>query len=134
MHMRTTLIIDDELLAKAQELSGLREKTAVLHAGLQALISRENARRLAALGGTERGLKPIARRRTRISRSPYVCRHVGLGRSSARTQRDVSGAAGTSAGLDACLCYRRAGVRDPRATKQGAQCSHCTTPRAGSES
>jgi Arc/MetJ family transcription regulator len=66
--MRTTLIIDDELLAKAQELSGLREKTAVLHAGLQALISRENARRLAALGGTERGLKPIARRRTRIPR------------------------------------------------------------------
>jgi Arc/MetJ family transcription regulator len=66
--MRTTLIIDDELLAKAQELSGLREKTAVLHAGLQALISRENARRLAALGGTERGLKPIARRRTRTSR------------------------------------------------------------------
>lgn len=68
MHMRTTLIIDDELLAKAQELSGLREKTAVLHAGLQALISRENARRLAALGGTEPGLRPIARRRTRISR------------------------------------------------------------------
>jgi Arc/MetJ family transcription regulator len=68
MHMRTTLIIDDELLAEAQELSGLREKTAVLHAGLQALISRENARRLAALGGTERGLKPIARRRTRTSR------------------------------------------------------------------
>ena len=68
MHMRTTLIIDDELLAKAQELSGLREKTAVLHAGLQALISRENARRLAALGGAERALKPITRRRTRISR------------------------------------------------------------------
>jgi len=66
--MRTTLIIDDELLAKAQELSGLREKTAVLHAGLQALISRENARRLAALGGTERALKPITRRRPRISR------------------------------------------------------------------
>lgn len=68
MHMRTTLIIDDELLAKAQQLSGLREKTAVLHAGLRALISRENARRLAALGGTERALKPIARRRTRTSR------------------------------------------------------------------
>ena len=68
MHMRTTLIIDDELLAKAQELSGLREKTAVLHAGLRALISRENARRLAALGGTERALKPITRRRPRISR------------------------------------------------------------------
>ena len=68
MHMRTTLIIDDELLSKAQELSGLREKTAVLHAGLRALISRENARRLAALGGTERALKPITRRRPRISR------------------------------------------------------------------
>jgi Arc/MetJ family transcription regulator len=68
MHMRTTLIIDDELLSKAQELSGIREKTAVLHAGLQALISRENARRLAALGGSERALKPISRRRTRTSR------------------------------------------------------------------
>jgi Arc/MetJ family transcription regulator len=63
--MRTTLIIDDTLLARAQELSGLREKTAVLHAGLHALIARENARRLAALGGSERGLKPIRRRRTR---------------------------------------------------------------------
>ncbi|MBV9723932.1 MAG: type II toxin-antitoxin system VapB family antitoxin [Gammaproteobacteria bacterium] len=66
--MRTTLIIDDVLLARAQELSGLQEKTAVLHAGLQALIARENARRLAALGGTERHLKPIPRRRTRTSR------------------------------------------------------------------
>jgi Arc/MetJ family transcription regulator len=68
MHMRTTLIIDDELLSKAQELSGLREKTAVLHAGLQALISRENARRLAALGGSERALRRVPRRRTRTSR------------------------------------------------------------------
>jgi Arc/MetJ family transcription regulator len=63
MHMRTTLIIDDELLAKARELSGLQEKTALLHAGLRALIAREHARRLAALGGTERMLKPIRRRR-----------------------------------------------------------------------
>jgi len=68
MHMRTTLIIDDALLARAQELSGLREKTAVLHAGLQALIARENARRLAALGGTEQRLKPIPRRRARTAR------------------------------------------------------------------
>ncbi len=68
MHMRTTLIIDDELLSKAQELSGLHEKTAVLHAGLHALIARENARRLAALGGTERNLGPIPRRRARPSR------------------------------------------------------------------
>lgn len=66
--MRTTLIIDDNLLAKAQALSGLREKTAVLHAGLQALIARENARRLAALGGTERGLRAIPRRRIRGGR------------------------------------------------------------------
>jgi Arc/MetJ family transcription regulator len=66
--MRTTLIIDDTLLARAQELTGLQEKTAVLHAGLQALIARENARRLAALGGTERRFKPIRRRRTRTAR------------------------------------------------------------------
>jgi len=47
--MRTTLIIDDALLKKAQELTGLTEKTAVVHAGLDALIARESARRLAAL-------------------------------------------------------------------------------------
>ena len=63
--MRITVVIDDELLAEARELSGLREKTAVLHAELRALIARERARRLAALGGTERGLKPIRRRRPR---------------------------------------------------------------------
>jgi Arc/MetJ family transcription regulator len=68
MHMRTTLIIDDALLARAQELSGLQEKTAVLHAGLQALIAHENARRLAALGGTERRIKPVTRRRARTAR------------------------------------------------------------------
>jgi Arc/MetJ family transcription regulator len=68
MHMRTTLIIDDALLARAQELTGLQEKTAVLHAGLQALIARENARRLAALGGTERRLKPSPRRRAPLAR------------------------------------------------------------------
>ncbi len=51
--MRTTLIIDDELLSKAQRLSGLKEKTAVVHAGLEALIARESARRLAHLGCTE---------------------------------------------------------------------------------
>jgi Arc/MetJ family transcription regulator len=68
MHMRTTLIIDEELLSKARELSGLKEKTAVLHAGLRALIARESALRLAALGGTERALKPVRRRRTRASR------------------------------------------------------------------
>jgi Arc/MetJ family transcription regulator len=61
--MRTTLNIDDELLREAQRLSGLRQKTAVLHAGLEALIERASARRLAALGGSEGGLARIPRRR-----------------------------------------------------------------------
>lgn len=64
MHMRTTLNIDDELLARAAELTGIDEKTALVRLGLQALIARESARRLAALGGTERKLKSVPRRRT----------------------------------------------------------------------
>jgi Bacterial antitoxin of type II TA system, VapB len=63
MHMRSTLNIDDRLLREARLLSGLKAKTAVLHAGLEALIARESAKRLAALGGHERRLKPIPRRR-----------------------------------------------------------------------
>lgn len=63
MHMRTTLNIDDALLGKATQLSGLREKTAVVRAGLEALVARESARRLAALGGSEKGIRPIRRRR-----------------------------------------------------------------------
>lgn len=65
MHMRTTLNINDELLAQAARLSGIREKTAVVHAGLEALVARESAKRLAALGGSERHLRNIARRRPR---------------------------------------------------------------------
>jgi hypothetical protein len=56
--MRTTLIIDDALPDKARKLSGVGEKTAVVRAGLEALIARESARRLAALGGTERVYRP----------------------------------------------------------------------------
>ena len=63
MCMRTTLNIDDDLLAKAMRLTGIKEKTALVHAGLQALVSRESARRLALLGGTQKDLKPIRRRR-----------------------------------------------------------------------
>ena len=63
MHMRTTLIIDDAMLADAMRLTGLKEKTAVVHAGLQALIRRESARRLIALGG--KGLKAQAPPRRR---------------------------------------------------------------------
>ncbi len=64
MHMRTTLNIDDRLLDKARRLSGLKEKTAIVHAGLEALVALESARRLAALGGTEKGLRPVTRRRS----------------------------------------------------------------------
>ena len=67
MHMRTTLNIDDELLARARRLSGLKEKTAIVHAGLEALIAVESARRLAALGGTETGLRTVRRRRGRTA-------------------------------------------------------------------
>ena len=67
MQMRTTLNLDDRLLDRARRLSGIAEKTALLHAGLEALIARESARRLAALGGSERRLRPIRRRRLRTS-------------------------------------------------------------------
>lgn len=61
--MRTTVNIEDELLAQAQRLTGIREKAALLREGLVALVERESARRLAALGGTEQALRDIPRRR-----------------------------------------------------------------------
>ncbi|MCC7049665.1 MAG: type II toxin-antitoxin system VapB family antitoxin [Alphaproteobacteria bacterium] len=61
--MRTTLAIDDDLLERARRLSGVKEKSAVVREGLRALIERESARRLARLGGSEKGLKPVPRRR-----------------------------------------------------------------------
>jgi Arc/MetJ family transcription regulator len=64
MHMRTTLILDDELLAKAARLSGIEGKTALVHAGLRALVAQESAKRLAALGGTQKGLVAAPRRRS----------------------------------------------------------------------
>jgi Arc/MetJ family transcription regulator len=63
MHMRTTLIIDDELIERARKLTGINEKTTLVREGLQALIAREAARRLAALGGTEPDIEPVRRRR-----------------------------------------------------------------------
>jgi Arc/MetJ family transcription regulator len=62
--MRTTLAMDDELVAKAQSLTGLTEKSALVREALKALIERESARRLARLGGSERGLKASPRRRS----------------------------------------------------------------------
>lgn len=63
MHMRTTINIDDQVLKKASALTGLKEKTALVRRGLEALISLESSRRLARLGGTEKALRPIPRRR-----------------------------------------------------------------------
>lgn len=61
--MRTTLILNDDVLMKASAITGVKEKTALVHMGLEALISRASAERLAKLGGTERNLMPIRRRR-----------------------------------------------------------------------
>lgn len=61
--MRTTLNIEDELLEKASNLTGIKEKTSLVRLGLQALIARESAKRLAALGGTEADLQYVSRRR-----------------------------------------------------------------------
>jgi Arc/MetJ family transcription regulator len=61
--MRTTLNIDDLLVKKASKLSGIAEKTALVKAGLEALITRESSRRLAELGGAEKSLRPVRRRK-----------------------------------------------------------------------
>jgi Bacterial antitoxin of type II TA system, VapB len=66
--MRTTMNLRDDLVRKASELTGIPEKTALIHAGLEALIAREAARRLASLGGSERGLESPRRRRTESHR------------------------------------------------------------------
>jgi Arc/MetJ family transcription regulator len=63
--MRTTVALDDELIRKAQEFTGVDEKAALIREGLKALIERESARRLAALGGTMPDIKNIPRRRKR---------------------------------------------------------------------
>jgi Arc/MetJ family transcription regulator len=62
--MRTTLNIDDQLLAEAQRLSGVTEKAALVREGSRALIERESARRLVRLGGGEPQLEAISRRRS----------------------------------------------------------------------
>ncbi len=63
--MRTTLALDDDLLRLAQEFTGVEEKTALVREALKALIERESARRLAALGGSMPELNDIPRRRVR---------------------------------------------------------------------
>ncbi len=64
MHMRTTLNIDDALLAEAARMTGIQEKTSLVRAGLEALIAREAARRLAAFGGSDSRAAAGPRRRS----------------------------------------------------------------------
>ena len=61
--MRTTLNIDDRILEKASQLVGIKEKTSLVRLGLEALITLESSKRLAKLGGTEKKLDPIPRRK-----------------------------------------------------------------------
>ncbi|MGD2063675.1 MAG: type II toxin-antitoxin system VapB family antitoxin [Nitrospirota bacterium] len=61
--MRTTINLDQQLLEEARRITGVKERTALIHAGLRALIERESARRLARLAGSEPQLQPIPRRR-----------------------------------------------------------------------
>ncbi|HAI10882.1 MAG TPA: DUF2191 domain-containing protein [Phycisphaerales bacterium] len=65
--MRTTLNIDDDTLNRAAELTGIKEKTKLVRLGLEALIARESAQRLAAMGGTDKQVKPVRRRRSPVS-------------------------------------------------------------------
>lgn len=62
--MRTTIILDDELIAKAEKLTGLSEKTALVREALKALIQRESARRLALLGGSDPEAQYVPRRQS----------------------------------------------------------------------
>jgi Arc/MetJ family transcription regulator len=61
--MRTTLNIEDNLIDKATKITGIKEKTTLVKLGLEALIARESARRLAKLGGTQKQLHEIPRRK-----------------------------------------------------------------------
>jgi Arc/MetJ family transcription regulator len=62
--MRTTLDIDNQLMDKASEITGIKEKSILVKLGLEALITRESARKLAKLGGTQKQLKAIPRRKS----------------------------------------------------------------------
>ena len=63
--MRTTIILDDELIAKAEKLTGKSEKTALVREALKALIQRESARRLALLGGSDPEAQYVPRRQSK---------------------------------------------------------------------
>jgi Arc/MetJ family transcription regulator len=65
--VRTTIVLDDELVAEAQNLTGIKEKSALVRAALTAMIEREAARRLARLGGSEPSLRKVPRRRSKVA-------------------------------------------------------------------
>ena len=67
--MRTTLNIEDELILKAREMTGIHEKTQLVRLGLEALIARESSKRLAKLGGTEKKLTKVPRRRGPVAKN-----------------------------------------------------------------
>ena len=64
--MRTTLNIDSELIKKAALMTGIKEKTTLVKLGLEALIAKESAKRLAKLGGTQKDISDVSRRRTKV--------------------------------------------------------------------
>ena len=64
IHMKTTLNLDDELIDEARRLTGIQEKTALVHQGLRELVARESARTLAALGGSAPKMRRIPRRKS----------------------------------------------------------------------
>jgi hypothetical protein len=64
--MRTTINIDDGILKRASQLTGIKEKTSLVRMGLESLIALESAKRLARLGGTEKGLRPVPRRKSSL--------------------------------------------------------------------
>jgi len=66
--MRTTIILDDGLIERARELTGIKEKTALVHRSLELLIARESARQLAHLAGAAPRMNAIRRRRTKPAR------------------------------------------------------------------
>ncbi len=74
-HMRTTVTLDDDLLKEAQELTGTTERSKLIRDGLEALIQREAARRLARLGGSAPEIQSIPRQRPEPDDSH---RHVGM--------------------------------------------------------
>jgi len=75
--MRTTLNIEDKILEKASRLTGIKEKTSLVHLGLEALIAIESSKRLAKLGGTENSLRPIPRRK--VMCHPFIIGELACG-------------------------------------------------------